>query len=120
MNSRNGACYGSVVELNTVTLAVSGASTVLVGDCGDTHTGTYNVYTQRTINPSGAANLLLAQVQSGTIGSAALDNTYTFSASVNDVVDFTAVTTSGSMNPSDEFYNGGRIASPGTLLAGSK
>jgi hypothetical protein len=59
-------------------------------------------------------------VQSGTIGSAALDNTYTFSASVNDVVDFTAVTTSGSMNPSDEFYNGGRIASPGTLLAGSK
>jgi RHS repeat-associated protein len=105
-NRYYGACNGgSVIELNTVTLAVSGAYTVLIGDCSDTSTGTYSIYTQRTNNPTGAASLPLAQVQSGTIGSAALDNTYTFSASANDVVDFTVVTTSGGMNPRLRLYS---------------
>ena len=74
-----------MIELNTVTLAASGNYTVLIGDCGDTSTGNYSIYMQRVNNPAGAVTLPLAQVQTGTIGSAALDNTYTFSANANDV-----------------------------------
>src|SRR5665213_1243837 len=102
----DGVCSGgSAVELNAVALAASGTYTVLVGDCGDTSTGTYNLYLQRSENPSGAATLPFGQVTTGMIGSIAQDNTYTFSASANDVVDFTAVTTSGSMSPRIRLYS---------------
>ena len=46
------------MELNTVTLPATGTYTVLVGDCGDTNTGSYLIYAQRTNNPAGAAVLL--------------------------------------------------------------
>ena len=102
----DGVCSGgSVIELNTVALAVSGTYTALVGDCGDTNTGTYNLYLQRSENPSGAATLPFGQVTTGTIGFAGLDNTYTFSADANDVVDFTAVTTGGNLSPRIRLYS---------------
>ena len=98
-------CSGSTLEMNTVQLAATGTYTVLVGDCSDTKTGNYEIYTQRTNNPTGAANLPFAQVQIGLLGSVAGNNSYTFSASANDVVDFTLVVTSGSLVPKIRLYN---------------
>ena len=106
-----GNCYGSTIEMNTVTLPASGTYTVLVSDCSDTNTGNYVIYAQRTNNPSGAANLPFGQTETGAIGSAAQSNTYTFSANANDVVDFTMTATSGSLSPKIRLYNPG-----GTLL----
>ena len=60
--------------MNTVTLPASGAYTVLVGDCSDTNTGNYEIYAQRTDNPSGVPNLPFGQTQTATIGSTAQSN----------------------------------------------
>jgi hypothetical protein len=107
------ACEGSTVEMNTVTLPATGDYTVLVGDCSDTLTGSYLIYAQRTNNPAGATNLPFGQVQTGLIGSAAQSNTFTFADSANDVVDFTMVTTSGSVSPKIRLYqpNGSLVSS---------
>jgi hypothetical protein len=99
-----GYCNGSTIEMNTVTLPTSGTYIVLVGDCSDTNTGNYAIYSQRTNNPSGAANLPFGQTQTGSISSAAQSNTYTFSANANDVVDFTMTATSGSLSPKIRLY----------------
>ena len=104
-------CCGSTLEMNTVQLPASGTYTVLVGDCADTNTGDYVIYTQRTNNPSGAATLPFGQTQTGSISSVAQNNSYTFSANANDVVDFTMVATSGSLVPKIRLYN-----PDGTLL----
>src|SRR5437016_5946449 len=98
-------CSGSTLEMNTVKLAVTGTYTVLIGDCGDTNTGNYVIYMQRTNNPSGAASLHFAQTQTGMLGSVAASNTYTFSANANDVVNFTLVVTSGNLVPKIRLYN---------------
>ena len=101
-----GSCSGgSVVELNTLKLTASGTYTVLVGDCGDTSLGNYTLYAQRTNNPSGATILPFGQTLTGAISSVAQDNTYTFTANANDVIDFTMVTTSGSLSPRIRLYN---------------
>ncbi|MGC9950993.1 MAG: choice-of-anchor D domain-containing protein [Bryobacteraceae bacterium] len=113
-NYPDGACAGgSTIEMNTITLPSSGTYILLVGDCADTNAGGYDIYTQRTENPLGAANLPFGQTRTGTIGSAAQSFTYTFGANANDVVDFTMVTTSGSLSPKMRLYNsaGGLIAS---------
>ena len=59
-----------------------------------------------------AANLPFGEPQTGTIGSPAETNTYTFSASASDVVEFTIVTTSGNLFPRIRLYN-----SAGTLIS---
>ena len=104
---------GSNVELNTVQLKATGTYTVLVGDCGDTNTGNYVIYAQRTNNPAGATALLFGQTQNGTIGSAAQNNSYTFSANANDVLNFTMAPTSGTLSPRIRLY------SPAAALLGS-
>jgi hypothetical protein len=100
-----GGCGGSVAEMNTVTLPTTGTYTVLIGDCADSNTGNFSIYSQRTNKPSKAVNLPYAKVQTGLVGSVALSNTYTFSATANDVVDFTMLTTSGSLVPKIILYN---------------
>ncbi len=100
-----GFCDGSNIELNAVQASASGTYTVLVGDCGDTNTGNYLIYAQRTNNPAGAAGLPFGQTQAGTIGSATQSSTYTFSGNTNDMVDFTMATTSGNLNPKIRLYS---------------
>ncbi len=108
----NYGCSGSTLELNSVTLPVSGTYTVVISDCSGSNTGSYNLYVQRLNNPSGAENLPFGETQTGVIGSAAQSNTYTFSANANDVIDFTMVTTSGGLSPKIRLYgpNGGYVA----------
>jgi hypothetical protein len=110
LNSSNNSgapfgCSGSSVEMNTVTLPTAGAYTILVGDCSDTKTGNFAIYSQRTNNPAGASNLPFGQVQTGLVGSVAQSYTYTFSDTANDVVDFTLVATNGSLVPRIRLYN---------------
>ena len=112
-NNGTGGCGGPTnIELNTVTLPATGTYTVLVGDCSDTNTGNYAIYSQRTNNPSGAANLPFDQTQNGSITSVAQEGAYTFTANANDVADFTLVTTSGSLSPKIRLYqpNGALVA----------
>ncbi|MFZ3265364.1 MAG: chitobiase/beta-hexosaminidase C-terminal domain-containing protein [Terriglobales bacterium] len=104
-------CSSPVIEMSGFTLPVSGTYTVLLGDCSDTQTGNYDIYSQRMNNPSGAANLPFGLTQTGSISSVAQSNTYTFSANANDVIIFTATQTSGTLSPKIRLYN-----SAGTLL----
>ena len=62
-----------------------------------------------------AAALPFGQTQTGTIGSAAQSNSYTFSANANDVVYFTMTNTSGNLSPKIRLYN-----SAGTLLSSAE
>src|SRR5260370_3294558 len=102
----NGACAGgSAWDANTVLLPLSGTYVALLGDCSDINTGSYNIYAQRTNNPTGAVNLPFGQTTSGTISIAAQSNTYTFKANANDVLDFTMSITGGSMSPRIRLYD---------------
>jgi len=98
-------CSGSTVEMNTISLSAAGTYTLLVGDCGDTLTGNYAIYMQRTNNPTGFAAVLWGQVQNGTIGSAAQSNSFTFAGTSGNVVNFTMVTTTGSLVPRLRLHN---------------
>ncbi len=104
-SAANYNCSGSTLEMNTVTLPVTGTYTVLVGDCGDTNTGDYEIYTQRTDNRPEPIALLFGHAQIGTIGSVAQSNTYTFSANAKDIAYFTLSTTSGGLSPKIRLYN---------------
>ena len=95
---------GSILEMNTIQFTSTGTYTILLGDCSDTNSGNYVLYGQLTNNPTAAVSLPFAQVQTGLIGSAAQNNTYTFSANAKDVIDFTAVTTSGKLSPKIRLY----------------
>ena len=83
--TNNYACSGSTLELNTVTVPVSGTYTVLFGDCSDTNTGNYDIYMQRTDNPFAPVALAFGATKTGSVASAAQSNTYTFSANRGDV-----------------------------------
>jgi RHS repeat-associated protein len=101
-----GACSGgSVIELNAVTLAASGTYTVLVGDCGDTATGAYEIYAQRVNNPANPITLLWGQKQSSTIGLAAYSDTYTSNGATGDSIAITATTTAGNLSPRIRLYS---------------
>jgi MBG domain-containing protein/chitobiase/beta-hexosaminidase-like protein/pre-peptidase len=104
-SAANYLCSGSTIELNTVKIPVTGTYTVLVGDCSDTNTGNYDIYSQRTNNPTPAVPIDWGQVQSGKISLPAQNNTYTFAGTANDVVDFTIVATSGNLSPKIRLYN---------------
>ncbi len=101
-----GACAGgSIWEADSVKLSTTGTYVVLLGDCSDVNTGTYDIYSQRTENPSGATTLTFGKTQTGDITVAAQSNTYTFHANANDVVDLTMTITSGSMYPRIRIYD---------------
>ena len=106
-------CGGTNVEINTVTFPIAGTYTVLISDCSTTNTGSYVIFTQRTNNPKGAVNLPIGATVTGLVGSVAESSPYTFSANANDVIDFTLVTTTGTLVPAIQLYqpNGALLSS---------
>ncbi|HTX76951.1 MAG TPA: IPT/TIG domain-containing protein [Terracidiphilus sp.] len=103
-----GYCNGNVLTMNTngsVTLPASTGGTydVWISDCSTTNTGSYSLYAQRLNNPSGASNLPLGQVTSGSIAAAAQSNTYTFTVKAGDYVNFAEVTSK--ISPQILIYN---------------
>jgi hypothetical protein len=93
------------VDITPVVLTAAGKYTVLVGDCNSTNTGAYELYIQRTNNPGAAASLSIGGTLASTIGSVAQNNTYTFHGTVNDVMDFSMETTSGTLLPKIRLYD---------------
>jgi hypothetical protein len=100
-----GNCNGASIELNTLKIPATGMYAVFAGDCSDTQTGNYEVFSQRTNNPTGALSLPFGQTQTGSLSSAAQSNTYTFNANSGDELDFTMARTSGSLAPKIRLYN---------------
>jgi hypothetical protein len=98
-------CNGSTIEMNTVKIPATGKYSLLVGDCSDTNTGSYNLYSQRINNPSGALPLAFDQTKAGSITAAAQSVTYTFSGNAKDMVDLTMTATSGGLNPKIRLYS---------------
>ena len=98
-----GCAYGQSTW-NTITLSTSGTYTLVVRDQSNTNTGNYDIYAQRTNDPTGAVNLPFAQVESGTISSVAQSNTYTFNANANDTFFIIMVPTSGTLCPYMQLY----------------
>ena len=97
--SQNGIAYPGGCDFNGVTavemnpkLTVTGTYTVLVGACNDDDTNNYSFYIQRTNDPGDAVPIVWGQTEGGKIVSAAQSDTYTFSGSPDDVVEFIMAT----------------------------
>jgi hypothetical protein len=118
--TNGGSCPGGAAAgLNGLAISSAGTYTITVNDFSNTNTGNYDIFLQRTDSPVGAVTLPLDQVQTGNIASATQSNAYTFSANANDVFNFIAVTTSGSLAPCLYVYNSaGAPVSGGTACPG--
>ena len=104
--ANGGSCPGGGdVELNGLVIASAGTYTLSLKADGDTSTGNYNIFLQRTDSPVGILTLPIGWVQTGNIASATQSNAYTFSANANDVFNFTLVATSGNLWPCMQVYN---------------
>jgi len=97
-------CIGGQSFWDTVTVPTTGTYTLLVRDQSNTNGGNYDIYAQRTNNPTAATDLFLGQTQSGSVISTAQNNTYTFSASANDQFFIISIATSGSLCPAMQLY----------------
>jgi hypothetical protein len=104
ISNANNECGGPALETTTAQLPVTGVYTLLVGDCSDTNTGNYELYSQRTNNPTGPVPVDWGLTQTGRIGLPAQSNTYTFAGSAKNVVDLTMVVTSGTLTPKIRLY----------------
>lgn len=83
-----GYCDIPTVELNSALLATAGTYDVIVSACNQTSTGSFDIYMQRTNNPGNPTPVSFGQTNSASIGSAAQSDTFTFTASKNDVIYF--------------------------------
>ena len=72
---------------------------------GDSATGNYNIFLERTNDPANSVNIDFDQTMTGTITSVAQSNAYTFSGSVDDTLNFTVVAASGNLWPCIQIYN---------------
>ena len=64
----------------------TGRYTLLVGDSDHTHTGTYNLYLQRTNSPANPSPIAFGETATGTIDNPVQYKTYTFNANGGDQV----------------------------------
>jgi hypothetical protein len=100
------SCPGSgVVNLNGVAVPSAGTYSVIIKDYYSTDTGNYNIFLQRTDGPPNAITLSYDTVTAGTINAATQTNNYTFAVNANDILNFSVVTTSGSLLPCIQIYN---------------
>ena len=117
-----GGSYSQVVEMNGYQVPASGTYNVLIEDCAGTATGNYTIFVQKTNAPVGAVPIVYDQVQTGTIGSVAQSNAYTLIGTINDVLNFTVVTTkstSSTLGPCILLYNSTGTPTPLDSAGGS-
>ena len=98
VKSAGNCCNNYDLEMNQVAIPETETYTVLVSDSYNTNTGTYVLFVERLNGPPGAVNLPFNVPTSGKIASASQANPYTLNLKVNDVLDFTMVTTSGDVS----------------------
>jgi len=99
-------------------LTVAGTYTLLVRDGSNAYAGEYTLSWRKVVNPCTSTPISCGQVLSGSISAADQIDTYTFTASANDVVTIRANRTSGSLTPYVELYgpSGTRVAGPGAQI----
>lgn len=100
-----GNAYGPGIEISRCVLPQSGTYTVLVGDYRGTRTGTYNLYLQSSTTPVDAVHLAFGTTTSANIPAAATADTYTVTASTNDILLLRVGVTAGDMNPAMTVYD---------------
>ncbi len=103
-----GGNYSTDVEMNGYQALLTGNYTVLIQDCANVATGDYEIFVEKTNNPSPVVALPYAQPTTGQITSTTQSNAYNFTANKNDVVSFTVVatsSTSGSFGPCILLYD---------------
>jgi hypothetical protein len=104
--AKGGACPGGTdVELNGFAVPSAGTYSVIVKDYYDAYTGDYNIFLQRTNDPANPIDVLFDQTMTGAISAVAQSNAYTFNGTANDILNFTVVTTNGSLHPCMQIYN---------------
>jgi hypothetical protein len=92
-------CNNHALEVNQVTFSAGGTYTVLASDSYSTYTGGYDIFAERMNDPPSPVNLIFGGVLLGDIAAGVQTDAYTFSANANDMIDFTATATSGSLYP---------------------
>jgi len=96
----------TTTEISAIQVSQTGAYTVLTGACDDIRTGNDVLFVQQVSgNPGNANALLFDQTQGGTISTATQSDTYTFSGTAGDVLDFTM--TSKGYSPKLAIYDPG-------------
>ena len=103
-----GGSYNTDVEMNGYVVPATGAYNVLIKDCADTATGDYKLFVQKTNDPINSVPIVFNQIQTGNIATGAQSNAYTFTGTMNDLLNFTVVTTtsaSGTLGPCISLYN---------------
>ena len=87
-------------------LPTTGTYTVKVSSWTGASTGGYDLYIQRTNNPSGAANFVFGSAPASLINLPAQSDTYTFSATAGQSIYLAMTTTSGAtMSPAAKIFS---------------
>ena len=102
---------GNAAEISHI-LPADGNYTVLACDYWGTHTSAYGIFLQRLNNPANETPINAGDTLSGSVNSVADANTYTFAATVDDIVLITMNRTSGSLDPQIRLYapDGAKLA----------
>ena len=110
-----GYTYNSPLNL---TLTTAGTYTILIRDYYNAYSGDFFLTFQKTKNACNPTSITSGQVLTGSIGSLAQMNAYTFSVSANDGITIRARKTSGTMTLIYEIYGpaGTSVGSSGGTL----
>jgi len=96
--------FSEEVELFNI-LSESGTYTILVSDNFGEETGSYSIFIQRLNNPINAKSIEVGTSMSGSIGIIGDIDTYTFTATTNDVVFISMANGDSPIGPHIELYS---------------
>ncbi len=91
--------YEQGTEANPCVLSQAGSYTLWIADYSGVRNGSYVLYLQQLDAPAGTAELAVGAVQTGSLPSAALADSYALLATANDVVELRLGVTAGTMRP---------------------
>lgn len=103
-----GGNYVHNFEMDGYVVKTAGTYNVLVKDCADVATGTYDLFLQKTNAPVNSTPIVYGETQVGTLSAYGQNNAYTLIGTAGEVLDFavTATTsTSGNFGPCITLYN---------------
>jgi hypothetical protein len=93
-----GYCVYGTAEIGNCALSSNGTYTILLDDCGNAKTGSYNIYLQRLNDPEQATVIGPGTIE-GRIDVPAEKDAYTFFATSAGSIRVTMTTSSGSLSP---------------------
>jgi hypothetical protein len=96
---KGGTSYAQGAEIEQCRLSQSGTHTITVTDYRATQTGTYNLFLQRLNQPAAATTITLAATTPAPIQAVAEADSYTLTATANDIILLRVGVTAGTMKP---------------------